>query len=108
MGPRTETVGVSILPFMTFVFERRALQEDIVIIENVPQFLKSGYKILQTYLQHIYCIETVVVSPLDFGWPMSRKQPFIVMRNVSKVDITKPFDLKDPRPCEALHYSLFR
>eukprot|EP00969_Alexandrium_andersonii_P191274 8449472-Alexandrium_andersonii.AAC.1 len=51
---------------MSWMGLRRALQEHIIVIEEVPQFPD---KVVEEMLGDIYVIQRLDMSPTEFGFP---------------------------------------
>ena len=61
--------GDSFLPFLTMIFELRAKKYKVAILEctkNQPDAL------ITYFLADIYYIDSTVLCPTDFGWPIER------------------------------------
>ena len=70
-------IGKSARPFLTWAFERRQFQEDMLILENVDQF---NVQALMELLGHVYRIAArISMSPESLGWPIHRQRQFIVL-----------------------------
>jgi site-specific DNA-cytosine methylase len=73
-----------------------------VLIENVPDFLKSSaFHILRNVLTRLgYNVEGRIIDPLDFGALTSRKRAIIIARTGAPVKWPAPtvfFDADDER-----------
>ena len=64
MGQKAGASGVTVLCYFTWVGQRRVLQEDAVLHENVPEF---PVELLQRNLGDLYIIFSVVVNHKRLG-----------------------------------------
>ena len=92
MGPQSAADGDDFKMVLVFIFERRAYKEDIILLENVPASLHTLLPVLDRFLGHLYTIEFLIASPNQFGWPMSRRRAFLLLRNRQTVDCALPFN----------------
>ena len=76
-GPRKRSSGPTEVLFLLWVSIRRALQDYIVIHENVPQFGKES---LEEHLGDLYYIVRLHdIHPHLFGWPQRRDRQLCVL-----------------------------
>ena len=61
---------------------RRDLQETIVIQENVKAF--SG-ELFTKFLGHVYHIDSAVIDPRFFSFPVARERKYTVLRHKMKI-----------------------
>lgn len=75
-GSKRFTFGANLLPMIVFFYERRAMKEDFFLHENVVEWYKHAYWILEECLGDLYLLETVQLSPDWFGFPCTRDRTF--------------------------------
>ena len=95
MGPQSAADGAASTMTIVFVFERRTFNEDAIILEKVPASLRTLLPLLERFLGHLYCNESLIASPNQFGWPMlcrPRARAFILPRDRQTLDRVPPFN----------------
>ncbi len=70
--------GPTMVHFMSWISERRRLQEPLVIQENVKQFPKD---LLVRLLGDIYELQVCILDPSNYGWPVVRTRQYCVLRH---------------------------
>ena len=63
--------GPSFLPFLTMIFELRAKRYKVAILECTKSQPDS---LILYFLSDMYYIDSVVLCPSDFGWPVERRR----------------------------------
>lgn len=85
MGKREGQDGKTAICYLAWVGLRLALQEPIIVQENVTSF-KIAY--LSEFFAEMYYMDYSAESACDFGWFNKRARQFVVMRHKTK---TLPF-----------------
>eukprot|EP00959_Pyramimonas_sp_CCMP1952_P324107 6783003-Pyramimonas_sp.AAC.1 len=80
---RGGATGRAFLPFLSWAGQRRKLQEDVIIHENVESFDPA---ILGECLP-MYHVFSVLVGPDQLGWPVRRTRRITVMVHKTKVRV---------------------
>ena len=68
----------TIVAFLAWCGLRRLLEEPVVVQENVEAF---PIDLVEEMLADLYSLESVVVSPLQLGWPVSRDRRWTCLRH---------------------------
>jgi hypothetical protein len=92
MGTHLGFSGSGTLPLCTWIHERLALQEDIVILENVPAF---DFKAPARVLAATHDVHITEVSPTDLGHPYSRPRKIALFTKRSALGLMIPFSTDD-------------
>ena len=80
-GSQDGADGVTIVYLYAWAAQRRDLQEEYVVQENVVQF---EIELLDDLLGDLYHIDAVVTDPTSTGWPVNRTRRYIIMRHKIK------------------------
>eukprot|EP00971_Amphidinium_carterae_P216085 4289178-Amphidinium_carterae.2 len=83
--------GEDIVPFMSWLFSMKMMKPDIWIQECTPRFDMS---LFHTVLGELYHIQQRCLSPMDMGWPVSRKRQWSI--GVLKSRLKVVVELSDP------------
>ena len=70
------------LPTMAWVAQRRALEEPIVVHENVKQYPVA---FLEYFLGDKYLVHTCLLNAKDLGWPVTRVRRITLLLHKSKI-----------------------
>eukprot|EP00973_Karenia_brevis_P005292 724408-Karenia_brevis.AAC.1 len=89
MGARTGDEHMSVVAFMAWVALRLALQQAVIVHENVEGF---DMDLLRDSLGEIYDIQTCVLDAVDFGWPVRRVRRYSVLTHKKKAFKLHRFD----------------
>ena len=73
--------GRAFAALLAWTAQRARLQESIVIQENVVGFPTS---LLLTLLGFLYFVDVSEMDPADYGWPVSRRRKWTVLRHRGK------------------------
>lgn len=63
------------LALLVWLFERRFVREDVVILENTPDFAKDTAAMV---LSPFYMATVITAGPEDFGWWVNRRRLYMV------------------------------
>ena len=80
-GAAADAGGHHLVYFLAWVALRLLLQEPVIIQEKVPAF---DVGLLVRFFGALYYIESVVLDPAQFGWPVRRTRRWTIMRHKSK------------------------
>ena len=80
-GTQEGEEGSAQVCFMCWLLHRAAVQEAYIIHENVPGFQVEG---LSRALGRWYDVDSALVCPSWFGWPITRKRRYTVLRHKVK------------------------
>ena len=80
-GKEMKLAGVTMLYLLAWIALRLALQEPVIVQENVTEFPTA---ILTEYLGRYYFIDTCTEDSMSFGWPSRRNRRWIIMRHRAK------------------------
>ena len=90
-GEGLQECGKTRKPFQSWCGMRNDLEEDEVLHENVPGFEE---KELHVHLGHRYHIDSVILNPSSFGFPVERPRKWTIMRHKLKTKAWKcPWNL---------------
>lgn len=87
--------GKGTLPFMVWLMERKAYQEDIIVHENVPRWLNEAFWVVEKLIGHIYRLEVFNLGPDMLGLPQTRTRCFLVGRHRTNVAAARPITLDE-------------
>ena len=86
-GKRRRHADPSMKPFLIFLFLVRYLRPDLLIHECTLQF---DVNLLIMFLNHLYLITSLVVSPELFGIPIKRNRKYSIITNLTTATQFKP------------------
>eukprot|EP00973_Karenia_brevis_P038790 5353059-Karenia_brevis.AAC.1 len=81
MGARSGDEHLSIVAFMSWLALRLALQEPVIVHENVEGF---DLKLLEDGLGKEYNIQSCILDSVDFGWPVRRVRRYTILTHKRK------------------------
>ena len=80
-------LSVTNLPLWVWAHQTLRFQPDCVLIENVPKFTTVIDDFLEEFWRSTYNIESVVLSPFDFGIPASGDRLFAMATRRDRPDL---------------------
>lgn len=75
-GLRDGAWGATWLATCVYFMQRRQCREKALVHENVPPFMVS---ILQDMLGDLYIVQTLILCPSVYGWPIARRRRITIL-----------------------------
>ena len=96
-GLRKREGGSTLLAMVVYLCRISQMLPHLLIIEEAPEFMAHGIPLINAILGAHYSVEAVHICPSFFGFPMTRKRTWFILRLRKGCVCREPFSLESIR-----------